>query len=156
MHVRFLLIITSILCINFDILSNEILKVKLWDGEETEIRLSLPESTNTPNYLVLFIHGTGPNTYLNKRGKGKKQFNYYDLFADEFNKRGVGFVSYNRRGVTIGNNPPLYDEVDSVKFLKYLPVTETKDIESIIGYLKTRKALNKTKIILLGWSEGIL
>jgi hypothetical protein len=82
------------------------------------------------------VHGTGPNTYLNKRKIGNIEFYYYDLFADEFNKRGIGFFSYSRKGFEIGDTPPYYDKIDSAKYSAYLPLTEAKDIEAIISQLK--------------------
>ena len=134
----------------------EIIDFKLWDGETTKGRLSTPDLAEDLPYLVLYIHGTGPGTYLDKRSMGGFDFNYYDVFADEFVSRGVGFLSYNRRGVTISDNPPMYNDVDSVKYKKYLPMTEAKDIESIISQVRSRKGLATTKIILLGWSEGTI
>ncbi len=136
--------------------ASEILSVKLEDGEVINARLCMPEDKASVPYLVLFIHGTGPSTYLNKRKMGDKTFNYYDLFAQEFNKAGIGFLSYNRRGVTMSDIPPMYDKVDSVKYAQYLPMTEVADVEAIISQLKKRKDLKKTKIILLGWSEGTI
>lgn len=134
----------------------EISTVRLWDKEQIKIKLTLPEKNLSPNYLVLFVHGTGPNTYLNKRGKKENTFNYYDFFADEFARRGVGFVSYSRRGVTISENPPMYNDIDSLKYSKYTPLVEAKDVESIIQTLSKRKNLRKSKFILLGWSEGTI
>ncbi len=106
--------------------------------------------------IVIFVHGTGPNTYLNKRKIGQVEFNYFDLFADEFTKRGIGFFSYNRRGVEIGDTPPMYDVVDSVQYAKYLPSVEVMDIESIISCLRKDERFKQSKIALLGASEGTI
>lgn len=134
----------------------EISTINLWDKEQTKIKLTLPAENLSPSHIVLFVHGTGPSTYLDKRGKGENSFNYYDFFANEFVKHDVGFVSYNRRGVTISENPPMYNDIDSLKYNKYTPLNEAKDIESIIGALSKRKNLKQTKFILLGWSEGTI
>ncbi len=135
---------------------SEIIDFRLQDGEIIKGKLSLPEGSESVSHIVLFIHGTGPNTYLNKRGNPDQNFNYYDMFAEEFNKAGIGFLSYNRRGVTISETPPMYDAVDSAKYSKYNPLTEATDVESIIRQLKKYGNLQKTKIILLGWSEGTI
>jgi pimeloyl-ACP methyl ester carboxylesterase len=134
----------------------EIVKVKLSDGDTIKGRLSLPVDSDQVPLLVIFVHGTGPNTYLNKRKIGNVEFNYFDLFADEFNKRGIGFFTYNRRGVEIGNAPPYYDKIDSTKYSKYLPVTEAEDIEAIISKLKHDERFLNSKIALLGCSEGTI
>jgi pimeloyl-ACP methyl ester carboxylesterase len=136
--------------------SQEILNVRLSDGEMIKGRLMLPADSNNIPIIVIFVHGTGPNTYLNKRKIGNVEFNYFDLFADEFNKRGIGFFSYNRRGVEIGTNPPYYDEIDSLKYSRYLPSTEAMDVESVISYLRHDKRFGNSKIALLGCSEGTI
>jgi pimeloyl-ACP methyl ester carboxylesterase len=136
--------------------SQEILNVRLSDGEMIKGRLMLPADSNNIPMIVIFVHGTGPNTYLNKRKIGNVEFNYFDLFADEFNKRGIGFFSYNRRGVEIGTNPPYYDEIDSLKYSRYLPSTEAGDVESVISYLRHDKRFENSKIALLGCSEGTI
>jgi len=116
----------------------------------------LPSNEDNVPLLVIFVHGTGPNTYLNKRKIGNVDFNYFDLFAEEFNKRGIGFFTYNRRGVEIGDNPPYYDEIDSVKYSGYLPEKEAEDIESIISQLRRDERFKNSKIALLGSSEGTI
>jgi len=134
----------------------EIVKIGLSDGEIIAGRLMLPSNEDNVPLLVIFVHGTGPNTYLNKRKIGNVDFNYFDLFAEEFNKRGIGFFTYNRRGVEIGDNPPYYDEIDSVKYSGYLPETEAEDIESIISQLRRDERFINSKIALLGSSEGTI
>lgn len=136
--------------------SQEIITVQLADGEHISGKLDLPTGSRKVPLLVIFVPGTGPNTYLNKRKIGNLEFNYYDLFATEFTKRGIGFFTYNRRGVEIGTQPPYFDVVDSVKYAKYLPSTEAMDIEAIISMLRKDKRLGQSKIALLGASEGTI
>ena len=107
--------------VSHSLIAQEIINFRLQDGEMIKGKLSLPKPSDSISHIVLYIHGTGPNTYLNKRGNNNQNFNYYDMFANEFNKAGIGFLSYNRRGVTMSETPPMYDQVDSVKFLKYSP-----------------------------------
>jgi hypothetical protein len=131
-------IIISLIAFSFNtwLFGQEIVKVKLSDGDTVKGRLSLPVDSDQIPLLVVFVHGTGPNTYLNKRKIGNVEFDYFDLFADEFNKRGIGFFTYNRRGVEIGDTPSYYDKIDSAKYSKYLPLAEAEDIEAIISQLK--------------------
>ncbi len=136
--------------------SSEIVSIKLSDNDVIKGKLELPiDSVNVP-LCVIFIPGTGPNTYLNKREFGGITFNYYDLFAQEFNKRGIGFFSYNRRGVEIGDQPPYFDKIDSAKYNNYTPEQETLDVEAIISVLKKDERLKYAKIALLGASEGTI
>lgn len=150
-----ILIIVAIFSNN--IFGQEIISIKLSDGDSIIGRLELPRDKENIPLLVIFVHGTGPNTYLNKRKIGNIEFNYFDLFADEFNKRNIGFFSYNRRGVEVGGDtPPYYDRIDSAKYSKYLPLTEAKDVESIIFKLRSDSRFSNSKIALLGCSEGTI
>jgi hypothetical protein len=151
-----ILFIVLVLSSKTSLFGEEIVKVGLSDGEIIAGRLMLPSNEDNVPLLVIFVHGTGPNTYLNKRKIGNADFNYFDLFAEEFNKRGIGFFTYNRRGVEIGDIPPYYDKIDSVKYSGYLPETEAEDIESIISQLRRDERFINSKIALLGSSEGTI
>ena len=146
--ILFLLFAASLLC------ASEIIKFQLFDGETAEGKLSLPADTTNIKELVIYVHGTGPNTFDNHRKFGSLEFNYFDLFANEFNKRGIAFFTYNKRGVTFGDDPPLFDKVDREKFRKAVPSVEVRDIATFISTLRKDKRLKNAKIVLLGWSEG--
>lgn len=151
-------LVTLVLVVSFSVslCASEILKIKLFDGEVLTGKLDLPSDTASVKRLVIYVHGTGPGTYLDHRKMRSGEFNYFDLFADEFTKRGTAFFAYNKRGVEIGDTPPYYDKVDREKYKKCLPSIEVKDIASVIQFLKLDKRLKKAKVILLGWSEGTI
>ena len=131
-----------------------ILKIELFDGESIKGQLFLPKNTNQVKSLVIFVHGTGPGTYLNKRKSGKRIFNYFDYFGEALASKSVAFFSYNKRGVTIGDKPPMYDEVNREKFRKVVSSIESKDLASIVDELKKSEALKNANVLLLGGSEG--
>lgn len=130
---------------------SEIKTIKLSDGEKSTARLCLPKNGQI-NTIVVVVHGTGPSTYLTKR----QGFNYYDVLADGFCEKGVGFFTYNRRGVDLGENAPWFDKVNSIKYAKYLPYNEAVDIETMITFLRNDKRFKNCKIILYGMSEGTI
>jgi len=134
--------------------SSEIIKFQLFDGDTVEGKLSLPTNAATIKELVIYVHGTGPATYDNHRKFGTLELNYFDYFADEFNRRGIAFFTYSKRGVTLGQDPPFFDKVDREEFRKVVPSIEIKDISTFIGTLRKDKRLTKARIVLLGWSEG--
>ncbi|MCB8933177.1 MAG: alpha/beta fold hydrolase [Chthonomonadaceae bacterium] len=136
--------------------SSQIVEIRLFDGETLTGKLDLPDTSGPVKEVVVFIHGTGPGTYLDRRKISTKEFNYFDLFATEFNKRGIGFFSYSKRGVTLGTEPPTFETIDRVKFAKVVPSVEVKDIASVVSFLKGRDRLAQAKIVLLGWSEGTI
>lgn len=130
---------------------SEIKTITLQDGEEITGRLCLPKNRSIQT-IVVAVHGTGPYTYLTKR----QGFNYYDLLADGFCESGVGFFTYNRRGVDLGESAPWYDEVDSIKYANYLPCNEAGDIETMVAFLRNDSRFNECRIILYGISEGTI
>jgi len=150
------LLLLLVLTWSISVFGSELKTVQLNDGESLIGRLSLPEGNANVPLVVVFIPGTGPNTYLNKRKIGNKEFNYYDLFEAEFLKRGIGFFTYNRRGVELGDKPPYYDKIDSAKYAKYTPKREVLDVESILSDLQKVDRLKETRIALLGASEGTI
>lgn len=128
----------------------EIKTITLNDGEIIEARLCLPE--NNVKTIVFCISGTGPSTYLTKR----PTFNYFDELANGFCGEGLAFFTYNRRGCETGETPPLFVEVDSVKYAKYTPVQEAEDVETMISFLRKDKRFAECKFLLYGISEGTI
>jgi pimeloyl-ACP methyl ester carboxylesterase len=152
-HLAALLLVASF---SMPLCASEIVKIKLFDDEMLTGKLDLPSDSATIKRLVIYIHGTGPGTYADHRKIRGAEFNYFDLFADEFTKRGTAFFAYSKRGVDFGDTPPYYDKVDREKYKKCLPSIEARDIDAIIRFLKSDKRLRKAKVILLGWSEGTI
>ena len=146
----FFTFIICFICIKAHSFNTEMKSIKLNDGEQITVRLCLPD--NGVKSVVLCIHGTGPHTYLNKRST----FNYYDELAQGFCGQGVAFITYNRRGVDIGDTPPLFVNVDSVKYSKYTPLQEAQDVESVLKALRKDKRFSHCKVILYGASEGTI
>ena len=134
---------------------SEIRKIELDDGETLTGKLYLPDLESI-NELVIFVHGTGPGTYLNPRKVGNVEFNYFDMFGERFNDRGVAFFSYNKRGVEIGDKPPMFDEVDRDKFKKVVPHVEINDLGTVIESLSADERFANANVILFGWSEGTI
>lgn len=150
-----LLLLTCLLTVT-QVLASELIDIRLSDGEIVTGKLDFPAGQKTVSELVIFVQSSGPHTYLDKRRAGSGTFNYFDLFAEEFTKREVAFFVYNRRGVTMGTQPPYYDSIDMVKYRKYLPTTEATDVASVINQLRKDKRFKKAKIVLFGWSEGTI
>jgi len=110
----------------------------------------LPE--NEVKTIVFCIAGTGPITYLTKRAT----FNYFDELANGFCNERIAFFTYNRRGCKTNEVPPLFVEVDSVKYAKYTPIQEAEDIEAMIAFLQKDSRFAGCKVLLYGISEGTI
>lgn len=127
-----------------------------FDNYPIQGMLAIPES-NTAETLVIFVNGSGPNTYDNKRQLDEnRKFTYFDLFREEFTKRGSAFFSYNTRGVNVSEEPPYFTDVDDELYTQYIPQTSVKDVVAMVKYLTKLPGLRHAKIVLLGWSEGTL
>lgn len=126
-----------------------------FDGTTFDGKLRMPKE-DTVSALIVYVNGSGPNTYDNKRQYEDKTFNHFDLFAEQSVERGIAFFSYNTRGVTPGDEPPYFREIDDLLYQTYLPQNEAKDIEAIIKTLKQKPGLEDAKVYLLGWSAGAM
>jgi pimeloyl-ACP methyl ester carboxylesterase len=151
---RFLVLFFLLLLTLTPAKGSEIVHFTLSDGETVDGKLSLPLGVAAIRELVVFVHGTGPATYDNHRKFGKLEFDYFGYFADEFNRRGIAFFTYNKRGVTRDNSPPLFEKVDRDKYRKVVPSVEVRDLATYIKKLRKDRRLKNAKVILLGWSEG--
>ena len=146
-------LIAIISVLNVYSFKSEIKTIKLNDGVKISARLAIPDTSNVKIDRIIFcIHGTGPNTYLTKRAN----FNYYDEVAKGFSDEGLALFTYNRRGCTDGNTPPFYTDVDSLKYSKYTPLQEAKDVECMIKSVLKDKRFKNCKVILYGISEGTI
>ena len=132
--------------------NSEIIDVESFDGYTFKGRLTMPEGTRDVSKLVIFVNGSGPNTYINRR----PGFDYFDFYAYEFSDRGIAFFSYNTRGVEIGSEPPMYNEINYDEYQTYLPLNTVEDIYHMISTLKGNERLKNCRVYLLGWSEGAI
>ncbi len=139
-----------------DVTTSEVIKLKSFDGYELSGKLDLPKGYQEVPTLVVFVPGTGPNTYDNHRLINNIEFNYYDLFAQELGIRGAAFFRYNTRGVEAGDEAPTYTKVNKEEYKKYTPENQAKDIEAMITELKKNEKLKNARVVLLGWSEGTI
>jgi len=132
---------------------DERVQFELEDGEVLTGKLYLPADGDVKQ-VVIYVHGTGPATYLTRRDIRGVKFNYFDMFGEEFTSRGIAFFSYNKRGVELGDTPPNFDKVDREEFKKVVPSIEVRDLGSVIRFLRSTPRLREAKVVLLGWSEG--
>ncbi len=135
-------------------MDTQIISLPSYDGYPLNARLCLPDGKETEK-IVLYVNGSGPQTYTTKRQlPDGRFFNYFDIFADEFTARGIGFCSYSQRGVRDGDMPPYFVEIDEQAYQQYRPSISVPDIEHIAAYLHRR--CPRSRLILLGWSEGTI
>lgn len=101
--------------------------------------LTLPKETGTFPVVVM-ITGSGPQN-RNEELAGHKPFL---VISDYLTRKGIGVMRYDDRGA--GKSTGDFATATSVDF--------ASDVQSAIGYLKTRKEVDKNNIGLIGHSEG--
>jgi len=131
---------------------SEILEIISFDGYTLKGRLTLPEGENPVSTLVIFVNSSGANTYINRR----PGFNFFDTFSNEFSSLGIAFFSYSTRGVSLGETPPMFSEINEEAYQTYLPLNSVEDIYYMINALRKNERLKDSKIMLLGGSEGTI
>lgn len=131
----------------------QIITITSFDGTQFDGKLRLPEN-GAIDRVVIYVNSSGPHTYDDHRSSGELEFNYHDLFAEQFTANGIAYFSYNTRGVTSGETPPLYVTIDEEAYQQYKPSNQVKDVECIIAHLSELDLLKDAEIYLLGWSEG--
>lgn len=136
--------------------SSNVLEIQSFDGYNLQVRLTTPKYEKEIKKLVIFVNGSGPNTYDNKRKVEDVEFNYFDFFADAFSDNGIAFLSSSTRGVSQGNEAPFYAEISDEEYQKYTPANSVEDLLYIIEYIRSDSRFEKCEIYLLGWSEGTI
>jgi len=130
-----------------------LLDIPSFDGYKLKAKLDMND-IKTCEKLIVFIHGTGPNTYDNRRKIGEVEFNYFDLYVNELCKMDYAFCRWNTRGCFNSEKPPMYVDINEEEYKTYLPSSSIKDIEHVIRFLKNMDCFKNSKIYLFGASEG--
>lgn len=88
--------------------------IQSYDGITLKAKIDFPNRGQVDK-IVLFCHGSGPNTFDNHRLVNGIEFDYFELFAAEFCRLGVAFCRWNTRGCTPSEEAPYY-EVDKAEY----------------------------------------
>lgn len=129
----------------------KIFNIEAHDGYMLNVKVDYP---STAKSIIIFCHGSGPNTYDNRRIIGDKEFNYFDLFVDEFCKRDIAFCRWNTRGCSLSDIPPDFVSIHEKDFQTYCPSTSIQDIVTVTNFMKTIPQFENSNIIFMGISEG--
>lgn len=125
------------------------------DGFTLRAKFDYPDEKYVDK-IVLFCHGSGPNTFDNHRMVNGIEFDYFELFAAQLCKRRIGFCRWNTRGCSPSGEEPCYAAVDKEEYQTYYPNNSIADILSVVKYVKRMERFCNASIILLGASEGAM
>jgi len=131
-------------------------KFKSHDDHAMLGKLVLPQSAD-PRALVIYVQtAEGATVDMKRPLGGTKTFNYYDLYRDTLTKKGIGFFSYEGRGIGMGDEPPRYEKIEWKAFNTSTLDNKVEDILSAIKAVRKQAECKKTPILLMGASEGTL
>lgn len=124
------------------------------DGCPFDAMLSAPEGETRGT--VIFVNGSGPNTYNDKyQLPGQPVKNFHDIYAEQLTQKGIAYGRYSTRGVTDGSDPDTsFRDVDDKLYQTYLPHNSVGDVLCLIDRVKERFPGKPIK--LLGESEGTI
>ncbi len=127
------------------------------DGTPLVGKLSLPTQAGAAPPVVFHLHGAGPRNYDHplrfRDTDGEIRLtNYYDYYARELAKRGVGFFRMSKRGCSFDANGLL--QVDRAIFSKATSTVLIDDYARALDVLRKRPDVDASRILLMGSSEG--
>lgn len=127
-----------------------------YDSYEMRGKLVLPD-LDSPRAIVIYVQTAEGMTLDVKRPlPGDKTFNYHDLYRKKFPEMGVGFFSYEGRGIQMGDEPPRYEKIDWNIYNTSTLKNKAQDVLSAIHTIRKIDGLEHTSILLMGSSEGTL
>jgi len=125
------------------------------DGYPMRGKLTVPNSAG-PYPVVVYVQAAEGMTVDMKRPLPNGTFNYFDLYREKLPEIGVGFFSYEGRGVTMGDTPPRYETIDRTVYNTSTLDNKVRDVLSAVSVVLKQKGVDSTKIFLMGASEGTL
>jgi dipeptidyl aminopeptidase/acylaminoacyl peptidase len=129
---------------------------KTHDGHEMFGKLTLPPGRG-PFPVVIYVQTAEGMTVDMKRPLGAgRTFNYFDIYRTKLTAMGVGFFSYEGRGVTMGDQPPRYETIDRAVYDTSTLQNKVYDVIAALAAIRSRADVDRSKILLMGASEGTL
>ena len=129
---------------------------KSHDGYPMFGKLTIPESAGR-HAVVIYVQTAEGMTVDTKRPKpGGGTFNYFDLYAEKLPEMNVGFFRYQGRGVSMGDQPPRYEQINWEIYNTSTLENKVRDILSAVELVQKQPGIDASQIFLLGCSEGTL
>jgi dienelactone hydrolase len=118
-------------------------------------KLVLP-APGPPKAIVICVQSAEGATVDMKRPLSRTEsFNYYDFCRDRLTG-GLGFFSYEDRGIRMGDRLPRIETIDTEVFNTGTLDNKVRDILSAISAVRGQPGLEEVPVFLMGASEGTL
>lgn len=129
---------------------------KSHDGLKMLGKLTVPWPSKL-KAVVVYVQTAEGMTVDMKRPNGRGgTFNYFDLYREKLPEMGVGFFSYEGRGIRMGPNPPRYEAIDRSEYDTSSLDNKVRDALSAVDQVRRQTKLPARRVFLMGASEGTL
>ena len=125
------------------------------DGHGMFGKLTVPDSPG-PHPVVVFVQTAEAQTVDTRVQGPKGPLDFFDLYRRELAAVGVAFFSYEGRGVQMGDQPPRYQKVDRPIYNTSTLENKVRDAMTAVRVLQKQPAIDASRIVLRGHSEGTL
>jgi uncharacterized protein (TIGR03067 family) len=126
------------------------------DHREMFGKLYLPESAPARAIVVYVQTAEGSTVDMRRRLSLTETFNYYDLYRDQLTGNGLGFFSYEGRGIRMGDSPPRFEQINPEEFNTGTLENKVEDILSAVAAVRGQPDCRDVPLYLMGASEGTL
>lgn len=132
------------------------IQFKSHDGHELAGKLVTPVGV-APRAIVVYVQAAEAMTIDMKRSDGRGgTFNYFDVYRALLPPTGIGFMSYEGRGVRMGDSPPRFESIDTAIYNTSTLSNKALDLLSAIRAVRRQPGLATVPVIVIGASEGTL
>jgi len=126
------------------------------DGHAMRGKLTVPGSGELKG-IVIYVQTAEGMTMDMKRPLGRERsFSYFDLYREKLPSMGVGFFSYEGRGIRNGSAPPRFEEIDWDIYNTSTLENKVRDVLTAMETVRKQPGLGTARLFLMGTSEGTL
>jgi pimeloyl-ACP methyl ester carboxylesterase len=126
------------------------------DGYPMFGRLTLPGPAGRYPVVVYVQTAEGATVDMKRPAARGETFNYYDLYREKLPAMDIAFFSYEGRGIRMGDRPPRYEQIDRAVYDTSTLDNKVRDVLSAVRLLEKHKNIDKSRIFLMGASEGTM
>lgn len=131
------------------------LRFETHDKHAMRGKLVLPKKAK-PRAVVIYVQAAEGMTVDMERPLGRsKTFRYFDLYCEKLTALGLGFFSYEGRGITTGKRPPRFETIDRKVYDTSTLDNKVRDALAAVRTVREKLGAS-TPIYLMGASEGTL
>lgn len=127
-----------------------------FDGTPLRGRLVLPPGEGPHPVIVYAQAAEGMTIDVRRPLAGGGSFSYFDIYRRHLPPLGVGFLSYEGRGITAGSQPPRYEQIDSAVYNTSTLSAKARDLVAAVEAVAGIEGVDGSRIFAMGASEGTL